>query len=111
MRKSLTVVLLTFLVWWVGGCAMYYYQEGKAFEDCKQDYRACYAELTKYADPNSLGAGTLGSYGSKFMDECMKERGYRLVTENELPLRAKRRDPDWWPGWNKRGVAGALEQD
>jgi hypothetical protein len=110
MKKSLAVVLLVLLACGTMGCAMYYYQEGKTFDECKQAYRECYAELTKYADPNSLGEGSFGSYESKFMEECMKERGYRLVTEDRLPLRVKRQNPDWYPGWDKRGLAGTLEE-
>ncbi|MHC4582349.1 MAG: hypothetical protein ACYS14_12910, partial [Planctomycetota bacterium] len=34
-----------------------------------------------------------GGYEYKFIEECMKNRGYNLVTEDELPLGAKRQDP------------------
>ena len=43
----------------------------------------------------------------KFVEACMKEKGYSLVSEGKLPLDVKRQDP---PGWYVRGVAGKLEE-
>jgi len=37
----------------------------------------------------------------------MTEKGYKTVTENDLPLRVKRKDP---PKWYMHGVAGNLEE-
>ncbi len=34
-----------------------------------------------------------GDYEHKFMEECMRQKGYDLVSEDKLPLTAKREDP------------------
>ncbi|MEJ2702650.1 MAG: hypothetical protein P8Z79_09445 [Sedimentisphaerales bacterium] len=89
------------------GCAKYYYQEGKTFEQCKRDYEECAAELAKRVTNNKPGA-----YERKYMEHCMKEKGYTTVTEDKLPLRAKREDPDLslrgFLYGRRRGLAGAL---
>jgi len=92
----------------VAGCGQkYWYQEGKTFEECKADRAACRAELLKRTDTHQLG-----DYERKYMEDCMQQRGYRLVSEKELPLAAKREDSDI-PGELPRargyGVAGSLD--
>ena len=60
----LAAVLLCFFV----GCTTYWYQEGKTFEECKQDRLGCYEEMKKYSpDPENLG-----KYEFKVMKDCMK---------------------------------------
>ncbi len=39
----------------------------------------------------------------------MKQKGYSIVKEEELPLNAKREDPDRLENWFSKGVAGSLE--
>ena len=68
---------------------------------CKE----CQEELLKYADMNSIN---VGGYETRFIDECMLEKGYKAVTEDELPLRVKRKDP---PKWYLKGIAGTLEEE
>jgi hypothetical protein len=65
------------------GCAKYWYQEGKTFAETKQDRQECFEELKKY----SSNWRDMGDYEFKFMEDCMMQRGYRLVAENKLPLR------------------------
>lgn len=84
------------------GCAKYWYQEGKTFAETKQDRQECFEELKKY----SSNWRDMGDYEFKFMEDCMMQRGYRLVAENKLPLRVKREDPDQLLHWRLRGVAG-----
>jgi hypothetical protein len=45
------------------GCAKYYYQEGKTFEQCKRDYEECAAERAKREDPDLSLRGFL--YGRR----------------------------------------------
>jgi hypothetical protein len=49
------------------------------------------------------------------MEDCMAQKGYMLVTEDKLPLDAKRQDPDssmkgFLYGY-RRGIAGALDEE
>jgi hypothetical protein len=84
------------------GCAKYWYQEGKTFEQCKQDRSDCLAELKRRSDFQKGSA----DYEFKFMAECMKKKGYRLVSESELPLDAKRERPDLTLHYRMKGLAG-----
>ena len=91
----------------VTGCGeKYWYQEGKTFDECKADRAACRAELLKRTDLRNVG-----EYERRFMEECMQQRGYRLVSEKELPLDVKREESDV-PSEVQRargyGVAGTL---
>ncbi len=104
--KTLIGVLLLFLICLSAGCTQYYYQEGKSFEECKKAREDCLRELAKYTP-----SPTYGNYEYKFMEECMKQKGYRLVTEDKLPLRIKRADPGQRDTWRLRGIAGTLEEE
>ena len=93
----------------VTGCGQgqkYWYQEGKTFDECKADRAACRTELQKRTEVEHIG-----DYERQFMETCMKQQGYRLVTEKELPMDVKREGSDMpWeislaPGY---GVAGTL---
>jgi hypothetical protein len=108
--KNLTVWLLLGLICLSGGCAKYFYQEGKTFQECARDRADCYTELKKRLADQSQSPG---DYEHKFMENCMKQKGYRLVTENNLPLDVKRQDPDkslqgQLYGY-RRGIAGTLD--
>ena len=89
------------------GCSKYWYQEGKTFGECKQDQAACFAELNKRSD---FGGMTM-DYEFKFMDDCMCAKGYQEVSESELPLDARRQEPDSTLHWRARGVAGSLTEE
>jgi len=107
--KSFTVLLLG-LICLFAGCAEYYYQDGKSYTECAQDRADCVAELQKRLADQSQRSG---DYEHKFMEDCMQQKGYRLVTENKLPLNVKRQDPDsslrgYLYGY-RRGIAGALD--
>jgi hypothetical protein len=110
--KSITVLLSLFLICLSAGCAKYYYQEDKSFAECSSDRSDCMSELKKRLGTESQ---IPGSYEHKFMENCMKEKGYRLVTENELPLDAKRFDPDrqlrGYLYGTRRGIAGSLDEE
>ena len=110
--KSFAVLLLLGLICLFAGCAKYYYQESKTFNECAKDRADCTAELQKRLADQSQRAG---GYEHKFMEDCMEQKGYILVTENKLPLQVKRQDPDsslkgYLYGY-RRGIAGALDEE
>ena len=106
--KNFTVLLLLCIICTIAGCGKYYYQEGKSFAECEKDRADCFSELKKHADWEMPGA-----YEHDFMEECMKRKGYRLVTENKLPLDVKRQDPAsslYGRAYeNRRGIAGTVD--
>lgn len=105
--KRVAVCLLLCMVGCMTGCTKYYYQEGKSFAECERDCKECLFELRRRADRDASG-----SYENKYMDHCMKQKGYSLVTEKKLPLDVKRRDPETTMTGrtheNRRGLAGTL---
>ena len=110
--KRFVFLLLTCLLCLMTGCAKYYYQESKSFNECAKDRADCLEELKKRLGTVSERPG---NYEYKFMEDCMKRKGYRLVTENQLPLDVKRLDPDssfqgYLYGY-RRGVAGYLAEE
>lgn len=104
--------LLVILVCFCSGCAKYYYQEGKSFTQCNKDRAECLVELDKRLAVKSQRPG---GYEHKFIEDCMKGRGYRLVTEGKLPLGAKRQDPDQTLRGmlygQRRGIAGTVDEE
>jgi hypothetical protein len=111
MKSSLVLLMVVFICLFVG-CAKYYYQEGTTFDECASARKDCDAELQKrLADQTQRPGG----YEHKFMEDCMAQKGYKLVTEDKLPLDAKRQDPDsslkgFLYGY-RRGIAGALDEE
>ena len=107
--KISVALLLACLICLSAGCAKYYYQEGKTFEECAKDRMDCLDDLKQRLDTVSQRPG---DYEYKFIEDCMKRKGYRLVTENKLPLDVKRQDPDTsFQGQlygYRRGIAGTL---
>ena len=110
--KSFAMLFFWVLICLFSGCAKYYYQEGKSFNECASARKDCDAELQKrLADQSHSSSG----YEHKFMEDCMAQKGYELVTEDKLPLDAKRQDPDsslkgFLYGY-RRGIAGALDEE
>ena len=94
----------------IAGCGEYYYQQGKSFDGCERDWEDCLSELEglKYRRITDFGL-----YEYEFMEDCMSRKGYRLVTENKLPLDVKRRDPVMWniglTRGRRQGTAGTRE--
>jgi hypothetical protein len=109
--KGFAVLCLLSLICLFTGCVQYYYQEGKSFDECARARKDCFTELQKrLADDSRSSIG----YENKFMKDCMKRKGYKLVTEDKLPLDAKRQDPDsslkgFIYGY-RRGIAGSLDE-
>ena len=95
----------------LAGCAEYYYQEGKSFDECAQARTDCLSELKKRLAVQSQSPG---DYEYKFIEDCMCRKGYTLVPEDELPLDVKRRDPDrslrGQLYGHRRGIAGTVDE-
>lgn len=106
MARSLAITLLV-TICFSSGCAKYWYQEGKTIGECKQDRRMCFEGLKKYS-PNWQD---MGEYEFKFMEDCMKQKGYQLVTEKKLPLKVQREDPDRWQHFRLKGAVGTLDEE
>ena len=88
----------------LGGCAKYWYQDGKSFQECREDLARCRSEATRYSDVERTHG--LGGYEAKFVDDCMHEKGYELLPEKELPIRVKRESS---PVFGIPGVAGTID--
>jgi hypothetical protein len=108
--KNFPVLLILVFMCLFAGCAKYYYQESKSYNECASARKDCYDELQKRL---AVKTQRPGDYEHKFMEDCMAQKGYELVTEDKLPLDAKRQDPDstmkgFLYGY-RRGMAGALD--
>ena len=105
MKRYVLAVLPLILMLLCSGCADYWYQADKSIDECKADRLACFEDLKKY----SGNWQDMGSYEFEFMEDCMRQKGYSLVKEKDLPLRVRREDPDRSMNWFTNGVAGSLE--
>ena len=107
MRSGI-VLLLVAVLCSCTGCAKYYYREGTSFDLAEKDLADCMAELEKRVTNDKAG-----DYEHKFMEDCMQRKGYDLVSEDKLPLSAKREDPDMslrgFLYGRRRGLAGTVE--
>jgi hypothetical protein len=106
MQKLLLPTLLLAAALTLVGCSTYWYQQGKGFEQCKQDRAECQAELLKRSDLRNLTM----QYELDFLKNCMAEKGYNVVPQNKLPLDVKRAEPDTSWRWFTPGVAGSLQE-
>ena len=106
MHKLLLLMLLSLLFLLPAGCAKYWYQEGKSFDECKQARAECFEGLTKRTDFTSPTV----EYEMKYMNECMREKGYREVSAKELPMNVRREEPERSLHWRTRGLAGTVTE-
>ncbi len=107
--KIVTVILLVCVsLLFATGCGSYWYQEGKTYEQCKQDIKECMTELSKYEDLNSPYSSTF--YADDFEKDCMQKKGYKLYSEDKLPMHTKRQTLTGVLSSNY-GIAGRLEED
>ncbi|UCD52977.1 MAG: hypothetical protein JSW27_10125 [Phycisphaerales bacterium] len=98
----LYVVLLPVVIGYAAGCSTsYWYQEGKTFDECYEDHRACYKELAELTTQTEFGDREL-----KIIDDCMKSKGYRLKAESHLPYPTKTLKPDRTIHYRLHGIAG-----
>jgi PBP1b-binding outer membrane lipoprotein LpoB len=98
------LVLLAAIILLPSGCAKYWYQEGKTFDECQQARAQCFEELKKRTDFSNPSA----EYEIQFMTECMQSKGYRTVSADELPLDVRREEPQSSLHWRTKGIAGTL---
>ena len=104
MKQSVFIIAGCFLLIFISGCTQYWYQEGASFDQCKQDQKACLDALLKRSDMSYVS-----DYEIEYMKTCMQEKGYRLVTEKELPMKVRRRKPETSLHWRMKGIAGSVE--
>lgn len=102
MKTKLIIILFVLLT---SGCSKFWYQKGKTFDECRQDYAGCFTDLQDRSD----FSGSTMDYEIEFMKDCMVKKGYRGVFQNELPLNAKRQGPSTFH-WRTRGIAGSLKE-
>lgn len=103
-KVGFSLVLCAFVLLW-SGCAKYWYQEGKSFDECKQARAECFGELKKRTD----FSGPFMDYEIKYMNQCMQGKGYREVSAKELPMDVRREEPDTSLHLQARGIAGTIE--
>ncbi|MHC4170551.1 MAG: hypothetical protein ACYSWQ_26735 [Planctomycetota bacterium] len=110
--RHIVVFALLGLGYLLAGCDKYYYQEGKTFKECAKDRHECVADLKERLGVVSRRPG---GYEYEFIENCMKHKGYRLVTERQLPLGVKRLDPDQSMRGKlygyRRGIAGTVDEE
>ena len=106
MRRVITATLILIPMLLFTGCTTYWYQADKTIDECKQARMGCFEELKKHSSDWT----DMGDYEFKFMKDCMRQKGYTLLKENELPLRVRREDPaDHLWHYRMHGVSGAIK--
>lgn len=99
---KLHIALLLAMISLVTGCSTkYWYQEGKTFEQCYNNHRACYGQLETLSNQTQFGKREL-----KIINDCMKSKGYRLIDEDRLPYPTRSLRPDRTIHYRLRGIAG-----
>jgi hypothetical protein len=106
MQKLFLFVCLSVLFFVPSGCAKYWYQEGKSFDECNHARAECFEALKKRTDFSSPTV----EYELKYMNECMQAKGYREVSAKELPLEVRREEPETSLHWRTRGIAGTVAE-
>ena len=99
------ILLLAICGIFVTGCTQYWYQEDVTYKQCLQDREDCFRELQRRTDFVNTG-----NYEFEFMAQCMREKGYELATEKELPMDVKRTEPETSLHWRMKGLGGTLER-
>jgi len=102
--RLVTVGILASIAVVSGGCAKYWYQDGKPFRETRRDLAACQTEAVRCSDIGRTHG--VGSYEQEFVAECMQRKGYQLVPEKQLPRRVKRESS---PVFGFPGVAGNMD--
>ena len=112
MRRRTLILILLALACFLPGCGKYYYHQAKPLAQCRQDASQCLGELYEYRDANAeedpARFNVAYDYEGKFLDTCMKDKGYKITSEHKLPLKVKRENPDPWNLYD-RGLAGTID--
>jgi len=102
---GLRVGLLLVILCCCSGCGMdYWYQEGRTFDECYEDHRACYEELAELSELNGFGDRELD-----IIEDCMKRKGYRSVSGKRLPARTTVLNADRTIHYRLNGLAGSVD--
>jgi hypothetical protein len=105
--KQLLVALLLLVACSTIGCApKYWYQEGKTFSECYADHLACYRQLETLTTQTQFGSREL-----KILEDCMRSKGYHLISESHLPYPSKSLPPDRTIHYRLRGLTGAPDEN
>ncbi|MCE5186490.1 MAG: hypothetical protein LLF76_10235 [Planctomycetaceae bacterium] len=104
MRQMTVLIIVSALILVQGGCVKYWYREGTTFDECKDAHAKCLEELSKRTDFSNAG------YEYKYVNECMRAKGYRQVYAGKLPLDVKRHGPESSLDWREKGIAGTLPE-
>ena len=94
------------IMFFVGGCTQYWYQKDKTFNECKDDCIACRVESRAYLENYDKS----DDFRIKYEEKCMHQKGYRLVSQDWLPLKTKKREPESLY-MEKYGIAGCLFEE
>jgi hypothetical protein len=104
VNRSL-ILLLAVCGMFMAGCSQYWYQEDVSYKQCLKDREDCFRELQKRTDFKNTG-----NYEFEFVAQCMREKGYELATQKELPMDARRTEPETSLHWRMKGLAGSLSE-
>lgn len=107
ISKYIHILSFTAIAALLAGCAdQYWYQKNKTFNQCKDDCIDCRAKSKVYA--NNFDKSD--NFCIEFEEKCMRDKGYKLVSEGWLPIQTKKREPD--PLYlEKYGIAGCLAEE
>jgi hypothetical protein len=105
MASRTIILFLAICGVFLSGCTQYWYQEGVTYKQCLKDREECFKELQKRTDFKNTG-----NYEFDFVAQCMREKGYELATEKELPMDVKRSEPETSLHWRIKGLAGSLSE-
>lgn len=103
MRNILTTTAFCVLLMLFSGCTKYWYRPDTTFDQCKRDRNACLDALVQRSDMSYIT-----DYEIKFMETCMREKGYEMVEKDQLPMDVKRQEPETSLHWRMNGLAGTL---
>ncbi len=105
-KASMITIMAVVTMMTICGCSQYWYQEAKTFDECNQGRQDCFNELKKRTDFKNLTM----EYEVEFMNECMANKGYEAVSQDQLPLDVKREEPPSSFHWRAKGIAGQLSK-
>ncbi len=105
MKSYLLTICLFATICFASGCTTFWHQKEKSFYECENDFKDCRFEMEQRADKGI----SLGFYNIRFKDRCMKDRGYRLRWEWQLPLQVRRQGPGYYFSSQRHGIAGSID--
>ncbi len=104
MKNRLCIIAFCTITFLFSGCTKYWYRQDTSFEQCKQDRKACMDALLQRSDMSYVT-----DYEIKFMETCMREKGYELIEKRKLPMEVRRQEPETSLHWRMNGIAGSVK--